>query len=66
MNAISETFDGLRLPSQRRLAAGARPGLLRRIAASLAEQDRDARRRFPDPEEIRLSLHALGRGFDCM
>jgi hypothetical protein len=64
MNTLADTYDGLAARD-----AGCDPprtrGLLRRLAA-LSAADREATRRFPDAEEIRLALHALGRGFDCM
>jgi len=65
MNALTDTYDGLNLGSA---GNDRRHGwsLLKRLFERIAAEDRAARRRFPDGEELRLSLHALGRGFDCM
>ena len=32
----------------------------------LAAREDAARPEFPNEDEVRLALHALGRGFDCM
>jgi hypothetical protein len=65
MNALSDTFDGLDLGSS---GNDRRHGwsLLKRFVERIAAEDRAALRRFPEGEELRLSLYALGRGFDSM